>query len=144
MLPESDIFAVYNEKLLRLSAAAEQQEPLAHFDETARVTSPICGSVVTVRLTRRGDHVDKIFFDVEACALTKAVVAVMIKAAPGKTASDIAKAGKVLQDILDGKDAPLPKDWEELDILKSLRDYKARHNAMMLPFEAVAKAFAPA
>ncbi|MEK6587620.1 MAG: hypothetical protein AABY97_02110 [Chloroflexota bacterium] len=32
-------------------------------------------------------------------------------------------------------------DWQDLEILAPVKDYKARHNSIMLPFEAVEKAF---
>ena len=32
-------------------------------------------------------------------------------------------------------------DWAALRILEPVKDYKARHNSILLPFEAVEKAF---
>ncbi|MDY0009965.1 MAG: hypothetical protein RBS08_09685, partial [Bdellovibrionales bacterium] len=60
-----------------------------------------------------------------------------------KTRADIAAAGQALENMLDGVaggDA-LPADWAALDLLAPVRDYPARHNAVLLPFEAAEKAF---
>ena len=79
--------------------------------------------------------------DSDEVALTKAVVAVMAEAIAGKTRADVARAGAELEDMLAGA-AVLPSgDWARLAILAPVRDYKARHNSILLPFEAVEKAF---
>jgi len=106
----------------------------------ARAVSPICGSEVEIFLTVQGETVTGFGFEVEACALTKAVVAVMAKAIIGKTRTDVVKAGKAMEGMLAGGPLP-PGDWALLRILEPVKDYKARHNSILLPFEAVEKAF---
>lgn len=116
---------------------------LAHPQLTARAVSPICGSDITVDLNVDADgRVTAFGFDVKACALTKSAVSVMASAIIGKTRAEIAAAGQDLENMLDGKLAQPQGDWAALDILAPVRDYPARHNSILLPFEAVDKAFA--
>ena len=130
---------VYNHALIELSAQAETPRHLDKPDVAAKAVSPICGSEVTVELTLRDNKVADFGYEVEACALTKSVVAIMKTAILGKTREEIARAGEGLRAMLEGG-APPAGDWAALKILAPVREYKARHNSILLPFEAVEKA----
>lgn len=135
------VFAVYNDRLVALAARAETPKRLAAPDLNARAVSPICGSEVEIDLQIKDNRISAFGFEVEACALTKAVVAVMGSAIIGKNRDDIKRAGEELAAMLGGKDVFPSGDWADLRILEPVRDYKARHNSILLPFEAVEKAF---
>lgn len=140
-LDDDSLVAVYNEELIALSGEAMLPKPLEKFDISAKSVSPICGSEVEVQLSLDGERIKAFGFEVEACALTKSVVAVMAKAIIGKTRADVARAGSELEAMLEGKLVLPSGDWEKLRILEPVKDYKARHNSILLPFEAVEKAF---
>ncbi len=142
MIDDDSLLRLYNQELIALSGQASSPRHLAKPDAAARAVSPICGSEVAVELALKDGRVHDFGFEVEACALTKAVVAVMARAIIGKTREDIAAAGKSLKNMLEGKVAAPAGDWGALKILAPVADYKARHNAILLPFEAVDKAFA--
>ena len=133
--------AFYNAELLKLSAEAEVPRHLAAPHLRARAISPICGSEVEIELTVEGEVVTDFGFEIEACALTKTGVAVMARAIRGKTRAEIAEAGRALEAMLNGENVFPAGDWAELKILEPVKDYKARHNSILLPFEAVEKAF---
>lgn len=140
-LDDDRLVAVYNEELIALSGEAMLPKPLDSFDISAKSVSPICGSEVAVQLRLDGERVKAFGFEVEACALTKSVVAVMAKAIIGKTRADVSRAGRELEAMLAGELVFPAGDWEKLRILEPVKDYKARHNSILLPFEAVEKAF---
>jgi NifU-like protein involved in Fe-S cluster formation len=140
-MEDDSLVAVYNEELIKLSGQAALPKLIPNPDREAKAVSPICGSEVTVQLKLDGDVITGFGFEVEACALTKSVVAVMAKAIIGKTRHDVAMAGEDLEEMLDGKAVIPAGDWEKLAILAPVKDYKARHNSILLPFEAVEKAF---
>jgi len=135
------LIAFYNAELIALSAEAMMPKNLASPELTAKAVSPICGSEVTVELTADGEIVTAFGYKVEACALTRSVVAVMHKAIIGKSRTEVAAAGAVLEEMLAGKPVLPTGDWARLKILEPVKDYKARHNSILLPFEAVEKAF---
>jgi len=141
MLADDALTAVYNQSLIALSAKAAAARRLPAPDLSAHAVSPICGSEVTVDLALDGACVTAFGFDVEACALTKAVVAVMAEAIIGKTQAEIAAAGAAMAAMLAGKDVMPEGDWAALKLLAPVKDYTARHNSILLPFEAVEKAF---
>jgi NifU-like protein involved in Fe-S cluster formation len=135
------LLRVYNRDLMALSAQAETPKHLSKPDATAKAVSPICGSEVTIELTVNNGKVTGFGYEIEACALTKSVVAVMARAITGKTRKEIAEAGTALRAMLENNAPPPSGDWADLKILQPVIEYKARHNAMQLPFEAVEKAF---
>lgn len=137
-----DAIAFYNRQLIDLSARAGDVREIAAASHRARASSPICGSVVTVDLAvDDGGRVGAFGYTIEACALTRAVVAVMQDAIIGADAAEIDAAHQALAAMLEG-DLPVwpNKKWEEMNVLAPLRDHRVRHNAMQLPFEAAAKA----
>lgn len=143
MLDDDALAAVYNRRLLDLAAGAENAQRLENPQLSARAVSPICGSDITVDLNVDADgRVTGFGFDVKACALTKTVVSVMRTAIIGKTRAEIIAAGAALESMLDGHDMRPSGDWAALEILAPVRDYPARHNSILLPFEAADKAFA--
>lgn len=133
--------AVYSRQLMEHAALAEKPVRLPNPDLTARAVSVICGSVVTADLNVQNGKVVDFGFEVEACALTKTVVAIMRRAVIGKTRDEISRAGKQLEALLAGEESVPSGDWAELAILSPVRDYKARHNAILLPFVAIERAF---
>lgn len=132
---------IYNRDLIALSSRADRPKILPLPDASARAVSPICGSEVEIFLKLNGDVIEDVGFAVEACALTKAAVAVIAAAAPGKTRKDVSRAGEEMEKMLEGGGEGPSGDFEGLRILLPVRDYKARHNAILLPFEAIEKAF---
>lgn len=143
----------YNRALIDLAAQVGDARPLPGADHPsfavrrASASSPICGSRVDVALTvdEKG-AVTGFGYAVEACALTKAVIAVMQDAVIGAAREEISAAHAALSLLLAGGDTmaverALPgPGWAKLMVLAPLKDYPVRHNAMQLPFEAVEKA----
>ncbi len=66
----------------------------------------------------------------------------MARAVPGKNRQEIAAAAASLREMMAGTVPPPTGDWEALKILTPVIEYKARHDTIMLPFEAIEKAFA--
>lgn len=134
---------LYNADLLKLAASLADSAPLDNPDIVETAHSAVCGSTVTVEL--KIDKVTQTVADfgcaVEACALTKAVLAVMRQVVTGQSFAEIMAAGSRLQRLLDEDESVLSEDWgawEKLKILKTAQDYTMRHHSIMLPFQAVA------
>lgn len=139
---DDSLLQLYNRDLMALSTQVSAPKALAAPDAKATAVSAICGSEVTVELALNGDKIKDIGYSIEACTLTKAVVAIIARAAPGKTRKEIAAVASALRAMMDGK-APAPGgDWAELKVLTPVIGYKSRQDTILLPFEAVEKAFA--
>lgn len=142
-----DTVAFYNRTLLDLAAQSGDEQPLSDATHRATARSPICGSVVDVAIELdETNRVTGFGYRLEACALTKSVVAVMKTAIIGASREDIKQAHTALGLLLEGDGAgaaALWPDarWAQMMILAPLKDHRVRHNAMQLPFEAAEKAF---
>ena len=139
---DDSLLQLYNRELMALSAQVAVPKPLNRPDAKATAVSAVCGSEVTVELSLTGDTVEAFGYAVEACSLTKAMVAIMARAVPGKSRQEIARAGAALQAMMSGTAPPPAGDWAALKVFVPVIGYKARHDTIMLPFEAIEKAFA--
>ena len=142
MMDDDSLLQLYNSELMALSAQVAAPKCLNCPDAKATVVSTVCGSEVTIELSLTGDMVEAFGYTVEACSLTKAVVAIMARTVPGKNRQEIASAATALREMMAGTAPPPGGDWAELKILAPVIGYKARHDTIMLPFEAIEKAFA--
>lgn len=139
-MTDDGIISIYTDALIALSELTREAKHLAKPDAVAKAVSPICGSEVTIELKLDNGKITDVGYEIEACALTRAVVAVLRQAAMGKTREDVAGAGRAMAALL-AEGAKIPAgDWEQLNILAPVKDYPSRHNALLLPFEAAGKA----
>ena len=141
----ADGSTLYNRALLDMAAQAGDAQALPGATHRASARSPVCGSTVDVALTLDAQgRVSGFGYRLEACALTKSVVAVLRQALPGATRGDVVQAQAALAALLDGKasDGLWPgARWAGMMVLAPLKDYPARHSAVQLPLAAVEKAF---
>jgi NifU-like protein involved in Fe-S cluster formation len=138
---ESDESArLYNAALLKHVSGIKDQDRLTDPAASGHAVSPICGSEVTIDLDISNGTITAIGHDVSACALTKTVLSVLRAAGAGMDRTEIEAGQKALRALLENGETP-PPPWQHLDILRPARDYTARHNSMLLPFEAMLKAF---
>ena len=131
---------LYGMPVLRLAAALADHPPLIDPDMTVEKRSPVCGSRVAVSVKRGADgRVAAIGIAAHACALGQAAATLLARAAPGRSAAEIAAASRDWAAWLAG-DIDAFSDWPGLDQLAAGRDYPARHASLRLAFEAAAEA----
>jgi NifU-like protein involved in Fe-S cluster formation len=137
----TDLEQLYNEQILALAASISRHGALDAPDGTARVTSPVCGSriEVSVRLSSDGGLADY-GQRVHACAIGQASAAIMARHAVGADRATLEAAKAELEAILAG-DGPEQTIWRELEVMRPVRDFRARHAAALLPFRAVLQAY---
>lgn len=139
---------LYNAGILRLAASIPHGERLEGADASARRTSPICGSRVTVDVSLdAGGRIARFGQEVRACALGQASAAILGRHAIGQTADGLAQAHDLLKAWLKGDGALPPMlaaDFPELSLFEPARAHPARHPSILLAFEATAAAAAEA
>lgn len=139
-LDSDDAARLYNAALMTHVSRIKDEERLADRTASAQAVSPICGSDVTLDLRLENGKITAIGHAVSACALTKTVLSVFKAVAIGCDQTEIAAGKQALTRLLEDGTAPQPP-WQDLEILRPARDYTARHNSMLLPFEAALKIF---
>ncbi|MBS3961944.1 MAG: iron-sulfur cluster assembly scaffold protein [Sandarakinorhabdus sp.] len=144
---------LYNAEILRLAAAISHAGRLDDPHATARRTSPVCGSRVTVDVkVDRDGRITHYGQDVRACALGQASAAILGSGIIGETAVSLARAHGLLAawlkgDALKGEGslpAELAARFPRLALFEPARAHPARHASICLSFEAAAAAAAEA
>jgi NifU-like protein involved in Fe-S cluster formation len=136
--------ALYNIEILRLAASTGDFTRLINPQASAERRSPVCGSRVTIDIDLNDQgNVARIGQEVRACAMGQASSAVLSAAIIGKSGEDLETACAMLRAFLSG-DAETPGDWPGLELFAPALPHRARHAAILLPFEAAAEAVARA
>lgn len=140
---------VYSTRLLSLSAAIPHLGRLPEPQGSATKHARLCGSVVSadVVLAPTGE-VAHFAQDVKACALGQASSAILGNGIIGASGAEVEQARRALRSTLDGEDVDMPARFADLDVFRSVREYRARHGSVMLAFDAacaaIDQALAPA
>ncbi|MEQ9812714.1 MAG: iron-sulfur cluster assembly scaffold protein [Azospirillaceae bacterium] len=122
--------------ILRLAAASGDHPALANAGATATRDSQTCGSDITVTLDIEAGRIARFGHRVRACAIGQAAATVLAERAVGLDVDAVTAARTALADILAGRSDTAPGDWPDLDHFRGVREFKARHEAALLPFDA--------
>lgn len=133
---------IYSDRLLALAAEMPRTERLASPQATARAHSKLCGSTVEIDLVMDGDVVTDYGQTVRACLLGQTAASVMGREIVGSTAEELRAVGAKMRAMLKQGGPPPTGRWEDLALLQSVRDYKARQPSTLLVFDAVEDAIA--
>ena len=105
-----------------------------------RKVSRLCGSEIEIDIVMRGERVADLALRVKACALGQASASVLARQVVGASLKELEVARDSLLAMLkQGKPAPRGR-FGELAVLEGARAYPARHQSVMLAFEAVTEA----
>lgn len=134
------MISLYTPRILRLAAGAADHPPIDNADARVRMRTPVCGSVIVLDLELDGaGRVGRVGYDVQACAVGQAAATIFAASAPGRTLDDLLAIDEELGRWLAGGQLA-PPDWPDIDALIPARDTPARHAAIMLAFNAGARA----
>ena len=143
-MADNDMIKLYSGKILELAAAIPLTDRFENPDATVKKRSPLCGSTVTVDLSVRDGVVVAFGQDVKACALGQAAAAIVGAEIIGRSEAQLQAAQAELRAMLkDGGPAP-SAPFDGFKVLEPARDYKNRHESIMLTLDATVEAFAAA
>ena len=131
--------SLYSTDLLAL-AAQLRAERLTELDGTARRTARLCGSELEIDVQMDGERVADAAVRVRACALGQASAAVLMGAIQGATLEELRAARDAVFKMLKDRGAPPDGRFAEASALESVRDYPARHQSVMLAWDAAVEA----
>ncbi|MDO1583719.1 iron-sulfur cluster assembly scaffold protein [Rhizobium oryzicola] len=128
---------IYNSRILELAGNIERSGTLEDADASSEKHSKLCGSKVRVYLKVDNGIVTDFAHQVRACALGQAASSVMARHVVGATAAEIRQArDEMLAMLKQDGEGPTGR-FDEMRVLKPVKDYKARHASTMLTFDAV-------
>ncbi|GGD09817.1 iron-sulfur cluster assembly scaffold protein [Pyruvatibacter mobilis] len=132
----TDLNDVYNARILELAGNIPRIGKLEDAAASASAISKMCGSKVTVHLKMADGRVSDFAHEVHACALGQASSSVMARHVIGATRADIEQVRDQMRAMLKEEGDPPTGDWADLEVLLPARDFKNRHQSIMLTFEA--------
>ena len=138
---ETDLIKLYSARILELAADIPHHGRLDAPDATVKRRSPLCGSTVTVDLKVTGGRVSDYAADVKACALGQAAASVVGSNIIGCTQDQIVAARDALKAMLKQDGSAPSAPFDGLEVLLPARDYKNRHDSILLTLTAAAEAF---
>ena len=139
-MSDADLMKLYSSRILALAADMPRTERLSAPTATVKRRAPLCGSTVTVDLVVTDGVVADYAQDVKACALGQASASVVGAAIVGCTVDQVVSAREELKMMLKS-DGPVPSaPFDGLEVLIPARDYKNRHDSILLALNASVQA----
>lgn len=135
--------AVYQRELLRLAANATGAGRLDHPDVSIAHDNALCGDrcTVDVRFTSDG-LIGELRHDVRACILVQASASILGEHSTGKAEADFTGLEAAIRVMLQANGPSPEPPFADYEIFRPAAQYRNRHNCVLLPVEAVLKAFA--
>ena len=133
---------LYHDAIMAHARAPHHAGPLAEADGRATVDNPLCGDRVTIELKLAGDRVAAVGQTVRGCALCQASASMLADGALGAAPDEVATARDTIKAML--RDAAPPPDgrWAAFAAFLPARPATSRHDCVLLPFQAFARALA--
>jgi NifU-like protein involved in Fe-S cluster formation len=136
----SDIDDIYNAKILELAADIARTNRVAVPQASASARSRLCGSEVAIDLSLREGLVSDYGQTVKACLLGQAAASIVGREIVGTSADELHAVARTVRAMLKENGPPPEGRWADFKVLEPVRDYKHRHDAVMIVFDAVEKA----
>ncbi|WP_375608292.1 MULTISPECIES: iron-sulfur cluster assembly scaffold protein [unclassified Bartonella] len=127
---------IYNDKIIEYAAHISKIGRLNNPDATSRKHTHLCGSTIIVDLKVKNDIITDFAHEIHACVLGQASASLLASHIIGKTTQDLKILREIIYQMLT-QDGPSPQaPFEDFSCLQPIKDYKVRHAATLLPFEA--------
>lgn len=131
---------IYTATVLGLCANISRLGRLENPDGTATKHSKLCGATITADVKLRGDTITDYAHELEADALGKAAASYLAQHIIGKTVDEVQALRDTMRAMLK-QNGTLPQGaWAGLSLFETMRDYPARQDSVLLPFETVVAA----
>lgn len=137
---DADLIKLYSGQILALAADTPLTDRLENAQATVKMRAPLCGSTVTVDLVLENGRIAEFGQDVKACALGQAAASVVASRIIGRSTDDVITARDQLSNMLRNNGAVPDAPFDGLKVLIPAREFKNRHDSILLALEATAKA----
>lgn len=131
--------SLYHQAILEHAKAAIGAGRLEGATVEATVDNPLCGDRVSVALSLDSDTITAIGHEVRGCVLCQASASLLAQHGVGLTSDAIRQAAGAFETMI-REGGPVPEDWPELATFEPVRAARSRHECVLLPFEAAARA----
>lgn len=127
----------YTLDILRLAASLPIETSVPAATHVAEARSVTCGSTIRSEIRTDGGRIAAIAQKVTACAYGQASAALVQGWAPGRLKAEVIVMRAAVKAWLDGR-GEVPEGFA---VLRPVQGRAGRHGAVLLPFDALLKAF---
>ena len=128
---------IYNNRILEFAGNIPLTGDMPDADASAQKHSKLCGSKVKVYIKLKDGVVTDFSHEVRACALGQASSSIMASHVVGASSAEIQQARTDMLSMLTSCGEGPAGRFEDMRILRPVKDYKARHASTMLTFDAI-------
>ncbi|MEK7769056.1 MAG: Fe-S cluster assembly sulfur transfer protein SufU [Pseudomonadota bacterium] len=130
--------SLYQEVILDHNRKPRNYGILDHASHHAVGHNPLCGDRLEIALNLDGEHIDRIAFHGESCAICKASASMMTVAVKGKTRADAETLIQEFRDMaLDRLDLDGQHHLGRLMVFAGVRDLPTRVKCAILPWHTL-------
>jgi len=131
------IHELYNAQVLTKAAQISHIGRLENADAHAFKRSKYCGSTILVDLKMRRGHITDFAQEIQACALGQASASIVAQHIIGRKSAELKTLYQTVTNMLQALGPPPQGCFADFAILQPVKDYKARHGAVLLVLEAI-------
>ncbi len=132
---------LYQKELLRLAAASGLRGRLVCDCAHGRAANPLCGDELTFDLVRDASgRAARLGFECHACILVQASAELLAREGEGHTRDEIATMKDDVAQMLLGN-PPDGTGAKPFAVFSGVVEHRNRHHCVLLPFDALLKAF---
>ena len=135
---------LYNQALVALARDRSRAGHLEAPAGQATLDNPLCGDRVGMEVRLSGGRIEAMAHHVRGCVLCEAAASLLGRAAPGRTAAEIAAAREALEALLRRGTPPPEGPFGDLSAFAPVGPVPSRHSCVLLPFDALQAAIAGA
>ena len=132
--------ALYDEQIKELARSRTGAGLLAPPAVSATVSNPLCGDRVTMTASVADGRIVAVGHEVKGCLLCEASAAAVADAAPGQPVEEVTALAGAVRAMLRNDQAPPPAPFGAFAAFAPARRHRARHECVLLPLDALAKA----
>lgn len=127
--------ALYSREVLRKTTQIAHLGRLAAPQGSAHGVARLCGSTMQVDVVLKDGVFSEFAVTPKACALGQASAAILSQSVIGSSVDELQAARDALLALLKGEPIGFPPRFADLKMLQSVRDFPARHDAVLLPWQ---------
>ena len=125
--------ALYHDRIVALAKSRTGAGRLTAPTASARRDNPLCGDRVTMDVRLEEGTIAEIAHEVRGCALCQAAAVALRSRAQGRSKGDVPGLRREIEDVLKGTAA----GEGDFAAFTPVRQYRSRHDCVLLPFEAL-------
>ncbi len=123
---------MYREIILDHFRAPRGKKPLEHSDFASDGMNPSCGDEISMQVKMDNGVLKDVHVNCRGCAISVASGSMLAEAVKGRPFEEVEKLAQAVRKMLKGEAAEIPKEFEDIDALKGVRQFPVRVKCALL------------